>query len=115
MSKNNHLKALLRKQYIIWKRSPFCSICEILLPVFLASFLFLFRSTVDKENISELSYLSSNNVTFNLYNPDDVANSGSDKMDFFVNCINRTEKLVKSKFNPINMNCYILFFIFLEF
>lgn len=72
---SNHLKALLRKQFILWKRSPCCSICEILLPVILACFLFIFRATIDKENLPELSYLNNTDVKFNLYEPTNTANN----------------------------------------
>lgn len=55
------LKALLKKNFILWKRAPLCSLFEILVPLVFAAFLFLIRnisSITDKPETSFLSDLS---------------------------------------------------------
>jgi ATP-binding cassette subfamily A (ABC1) protein 3 len=53
----NHLRALLRKNYIIWKRNKLFSFIEIGIPVGIACFLFLIRSLVDVKNFGVKSYV----------------------------------------------------------
>jgi ATP-binding cassette subfamily A (ABC1) protein 3 len=52
-----HLSSLLRKNWILWKRSCFCSTCEIILPLLLILALGGIRGLVDKKNLDELSFL----------------------------------------------------------
>ena len=42
-----HFRALARKNFINWKRTPVCSILEFLFPVILMSGLAIFRGFVD--------------------------------------------------------------------
>lgn len=53
----NHLKALLKKNWILWKRNLCCSCCEILLPTLLIFALIGLRSAVTKSDIAEMSYV----------------------------------------------------------
>lgn len=59
-----HLSALLRKNWILWKRNCFCSTCELLLPLILILALggiryslFVIRSVVDSSNLNEQGFL----------------------------------------------------------
>ncbi len=51
-----HLKALLRKNWILWKRNWFCSIMEIFLPVILLAALFSIRNLVEIKKIAKKDY-----------------------------------------------------------
>ena len=44
----NHLSALLKKNWILWRRNLCCSICEILLPTFLVIALIGVRTQISK-------------------------------------------------------------------
>ena len=53
---NSHLKALMSKNWILWKRNLCCSILEIVIPV-LFMFLFgVFRNVDPVETIESRSY-----------------------------------------------------------
>ena len=52
-----HIKALLRKNWILFKRSCCCSCCEMLLPIIFAFLLLVIRSRISKTDIAETSYL----------------------------------------------------------
>ena len=52
----NHLKALLKKNWILFKRSPCGSCCEILTPIVFVFFLLAVRGLVSKDNMNETSY-----------------------------------------------------------
>lgn len=52
-----HLKALLKKNFILWKRSPFCSLLEIIVPLVFACFLFLIRHLSEVTDHPETSYV----------------------------------------------------------
>ena len=64
MGKNNccrHFKALMRKNFILWYRSPGCSTFEILAPVFMMIALTLIRlqvptTPVDQEGMFKKKY-----------------------------------------------------------
>jgi hypothetical protein len=47
-----HYKALMRKNWINWKRTPCGSISELLCPLFLISMLWLLRRAFDPEEIA---------------------------------------------------------------
>jgi ATP-binding cassette subfamily A (ABC1) protein 3 len=51
-----HLRALLKKNYIRWKRNPCGSCCEILLPVILMMFMFVFRANIEKNEVDDQTY-----------------------------------------------------------
>lgn len=57
---SNHLKALMRKNFILWTRNPFCSCCEIFLPAALTLLLFILRANIDKTDLDEYSYIKNN-------------------------------------------------------
>ena len=63
----NHLKALLKKQYIVWKRNKCCSCMEVLLPVLVVAFMFVFRASVERTELSAKSYLTNPKYTGFLY------------------------------------------------
>ena len=54
-----HIKALLRKNWILFKRSCCCSCCEMLLPIIFGLMLLIIRSRISKSDIPETSYLGS--------------------------------------------------------
>ncbi|CAD8078613.1 unnamed protein product [Paramecium primaurelia] len=64
----SHLTALLKKNYILWKRNCCCSVCEILLPLFFIGLLLTIRQLfmlktrvqVEIDDIPESSYLKFN-------------------------------------------------------
>ena len=54
----NHLKALLKKNWILWKRNLCCSCCELLLPTLLIFALIGLRSAVNKTQLDDISYVN---------------------------------------------------------
>mmetsp|Transcript_24372 Transcript_24372/g.21543 ORF Transcript_24372/g.21543 Transcript_24372/m.21543 type:complete len:105 (+) Transcript_24372:50-364(+) len=54
---NSHLKALLHKNWILWKRNMCCSILEILIPVFFMFIFAVFRNLEEAKTIETRSYL----------------------------------------------------------
>lgn len=54
---SSHLKALLKKNWILFKRNYIGSLCEILIPVIMVFFLLYIRVLVDVDNVSEKSYI----------------------------------------------------------
>ncbi|CAD8078681.1 unnamed protein product [Paramecium primaurelia] len=57
-----HLSALLRKNWILWKRNCFCSTCELILPLLLILALGGIRSAVEKEDVAEANFYDPNNL-----------------------------------------------------
>lgn len=53
-----HYRALMYKNWILWKRRLFGSICEVLFPIFMFAALALIRSAVTAEDVSESSFLT---------------------------------------------------------
>jgi len=53
--KIRHYKALMRKNWIIWKRTLGASICELVCPVALMAILALARIAVEQENFDRES------------------------------------------------------------
>lgn len=54
----NHLKALLIKNWILWKRNCLCSICEIVLPTLLVFALIGIRAAVEKSDVPETTFVT---------------------------------------------------------
>ena len=54
--KPSHLKALLRKNWIIWKRGWCVSILEIVVPLLFAAIMLVFRKVAPTEAISQTTY-----------------------------------------------------------
>jgi hypothetical protein len=52
----SHLKALLKKNWIYWKRTPVISIVEILAPILLMSILIIIRAIIPPILIPVQSY-----------------------------------------------------------
>ncbi|KAL4488927.1 hypothetical protein ABPG72_005714 [Tetrahymena utriculariae] len=52
-----HLKALMRKNYILWKRNCCCSCLEVFLPVLLCCFFFLIRSQIQIDYLDQESFI----------------------------------------------------------
>ena len=61
---SSHFKALMKKNWILFKRSWFCSTMEVMVPILFILILVLFRKTIEKNNIPEKSYLSAINVVY---------------------------------------------------
>jgi hypothetical protein len=55
---SSHLKALLRKNRILWQRNIICSILEILVPLVFCLLFKLFRDKNPPKEIPEISYYS---------------------------------------------------------
>ena len=53
-----HYRALMYKNWILWKRNLFGSLCELLFPVIIFLFLAAIRAAVSKEDEDASSYLS---------------------------------------------------------
>ncbi|KAL4488936.1 hypothetical protein ABPG72_005723 [Tetrahymena utriculariae] len=53
-----HLKALMRKNYILWKRNWCCSVFEVFLPVLLVAFFYLIRAKIKIKDIPQYSFLT---------------------------------------------------------
>ena len=52
----NHFRALLKKNWILFKRSPCGSCCEIVTPIVFVLFLLAVRGLVSKDAVAETSY-----------------------------------------------------------
>lgn len=88
------MKALLKKNWIIWKRSLVISIIEILFPILLMSILIIVRVLIKKKEIPEISYTSQ------VYNTEDQKLEGSVFMHYpFYNdgILNITERINKEQ------------------
>ncbi len=68
MAGSSHLKALLKKNYIQWKRNKCCSCLEICIPAFIALFLFVIRNNLEKVKKPETSYIETNPFVIYPYN-----------------------------------------------
>jgi len=64
---SNHLKALLRKNYILMKRNTCGTCCEIVLPIAFAMLLVVIRSVIDIEIVNKTSYIQSTNPADLIY------------------------------------------------
>lgn len=53
----SHMKALLRKNWIIWKRSWFVSLLEIAIPVLLVAIMLGIRAALPVKDIAETTYI----------------------------------------------------------
>lgn len=62
----NHLKALLVKNWILWKRNCFCSLCELILPTLLCFALIGLRAAVEKVDVPETTYITAPPTAFGL-------------------------------------------------
>ncbi len=61
-----HLKALLKKNWILWKRSCFCSIIEIIIPCLFILALLGIRRLVDTEDVPQKSFVSKDLYDFSV-------------------------------------------------
>lgn len=88
----NHLKALLSKNWIIWKRNKCCSCFEILMPFLICiAVMALFRSNIDKTMMPETSYFDQPQSTAKLYSniPTGVYEAGNEIVPPLINCLTR--------------------------
>ena len=58
----SHFKALLKKNWILFKRSPCGSCCEIVTPIVFVLFLLAVRSLVTKSDVLETSYITNGTI-----------------------------------------------------
>ena len=56
-NKPSHLRALLKKNWIIWKRGRLLSLLEILIPVAFAAVTIIFRKIDSPTEVPQTSYL----------------------------------------------------------
>ena len=54
---NSHLKALLKKNWILWKRNCCCSVCEIILPILLSFAIVAIRAATSKSTVPNTNYI----------------------------------------------------------
>lgn len=57
--KLRHFRALMKKNWIIWKRTLIASICELVCPIILMSVLVMTRTLVNREEIAPQSNIDS--------------------------------------------------------
>ncbi len=55
-NKPSHLRALLRKNWILWKRSWCVSLCEFLIPFVFALLIIAFKQAATTDDISTVTY-----------------------------------------------------------
>ena len=65
-NKPSHLKALLRKNWISWKRSRCMSICEILIPFLFALFVVALRALTSTNDIGYTTFYNNPAKTISL-------------------------------------------------
>ena len=74
MSFGGHLRAVLFKNWLLWKRELCGSICELVFPIILMMFLFLIKLALKTSDKDAESYLDDKKVVspyqtyMNLYN-----------------------------------------------
>lgn len=68
-----HLSALLRKNWILWKKNKFCSCLEILFPAAFCLLFFIFKGESDQIDVPDTSYIELSEKSFipARLNPDD--------------------------------------------
>ena len=64
-NKPSHLRALLRKNWILWKRSWCVSLCEILIPFIFALMMGGFRQVSKLKDIPTTTYYNRASTSFN--------------------------------------------------
>ncbi len=62
--KSSHLRALLRKNWILWKRNRCISLCEILVPFAFACLLIASKQASSPENIPTTTYWNQSSYSF---------------------------------------------------
>ena len=81
-----HYKALMFKNWILWKRRLFGSLCEILFPLFLLLMLLLIRTGISSDNYDAKSYIGENGAYVNAYDSPEQVNEAFTKVDPLVYC-----------------------------
>ncbi|KRW99021.1 P-loop containing nucleoside triphosphate hydrolase [Pseudocohnilembus persalinus] len=66
IQQGNHLKCLLKKNFILWRRNLCVSICEIFFPVVMCSFFAIFVALKEIEKYNEQSYLVPEKIITNI-------------------------------------------------
>jgi len=79
MSFCSQFKALFKKNFILWYRSLFGSLCELFFPVILGFILVLVRYLVANETVPTRSYIHSNNPQYAYYFDEDTAFTNMDE------------------------------------
>jgi len=65
-----HYKALMKKNFINWKRTPCGSICEVLCPIILMLILWFARTKTDVTQFSDTSYYTLRHPVFPMAKPE---------------------------------------------
>lgn len=71
---SSHLKALLMKNWILFKRNSVGSLCEIFIPVIMVCFLLYVRVLVDVQDVEERSYIDDLKILESIPIIDDATN-----------------------------------------
>jgi len=69
------------KNWILWKRRLFGSLCEVLLPLFLLLLMLLSSSTIPSDNHDARFYISRNGAYVNAYGSAEQFNEAFTKVD----------------------------------
>jgi len=69
-----HFKALLRKNFLLFKRSAYCSTLEIIIPGLFVLLLVLVRKLIDPINLPQTSYVNNTTVFYPEYQPNPYFN-----------------------------------------
>ncbi len=69
-SNTRHYKALMKKNFINWKRTPCGSICEILCPVMLMLILWYARTKSDPDQFADSSYYTLRRPIYPIAKPE---------------------------------------------
>ena len=73
----------MRKNWIIWKRTPFASLCELCCPILLMAVLALARLAVNKVEVGETSNFKDAKMFYPLVNGTNGTNSSSFNLTAF--------------------------------
>ncbi len=63
-NKPSHLKALLKKNWILWKRSWIISLLEIIIPILFAIIMFAFRQADNPVDVPKTTYYDNPTTLF---------------------------------------------------
>jgi len=78
-NKPSHLRALLRKNWILWKRSWCVSLCEFLIPFVFALMIIAFKRAAPSEDIPTITYYNRASTSY-VYD-------GTLNTAYFKNCL----------------------------
>lgn len=84
MSFCSQFKALLKKNFLLWKRNLCSSLCEIIFPILLLVIYMSFRFTMKEETMDPKSYID--DCSYGHYFDKDTKTGGSSSSDWMGLC-----------------------------